>query len=179
MEWLSELLKSLRDWFPRKCFIAPDEGGVRITLGSIIKILNPGWYLYWPPLQECRVIKIAPQIVDLRAQSALTQDKVNLAVSGGIKYRVSDCKKAILSVLDYDKAIQTLALGIIAEYINLRVFSDLDDLTKIREAILAGIKEEARGMGLYIMRVYITDIGMAKNIRVLGSSNYIYDEEEG
>jgi regulator of protease activity HflC (stomatin/prohibitin superfamily) len=178
MEWLSELLRSLRDWFPRKCFISPDEGGVRITLGKVVRLLEPGWYLYWPPLQECRVIKIAPQIVDLRAQSSLTRDRVNLAISGGVKYRVSDCRKALLNVLDYDKTIQTLALGIIAEYINLRDFSELGDLIKIREAILAGIKEEARGMGLYIMRIYITDIGTAKNIRILGSSNYIYDEEE-
>lgn len=173
MEWLADLLKNLRDFLPRKYFINPDEGGVRITLGKHVKTLTPGWYYYWPVIQECEGMNTSPQVVDLRPQSAMTKDFVDIAISGGIKYRVSDSKKALLDVQDYDKSIQTLALGIICEFISSHKFEDLSDLTDLREMILSGVRDEAAGMGLKIMKVYITDIGRTKNIRMMGGEHPI------
>ncbi len=178
MDWLADLLKNLRDILPRKYFINPDEGGIRITLGTHVKTMTPGYYYYWPVIQDCRGIKITPQLVDLRPQSALTSDLKDIVISGGIKYKVSDCRKAMLEVHDYDENIQTMALGIICEYVGHHNFADLTNLSELREAILSGIRDEAAGMGLKIMKVYITDIGKTKNIRVMGSSPSIIVEEE-
>ncbi len=168
MEWLTNLLKNLRDWLPRKYFISPDEGGIRLTLGNRVKTLVPGWYYYWPVIQECRGINVAPQVTDLRPQSSLTVDLKDLVISGGIKYKVSDARKALLEVQDYDKSIQTVALGIICEFMSENSFAHITNLTKLRESILTGVREEAADMGLKIMKVYITDIGRTKNIRVMG-----------
>lgn len=177
MEWLTNLLKNLRDWLPRKYFINPDEGGIRITLGNRVKTLVPGWYYYWPVIQECRGINVVPQVVDLRPQSALTNDLQDLAISGGIKYRVSDAHKALLEVQDYDKSIQTMALGIICEFLSLHTFeSIMEDLSELKDIILTGIRDEAAGMGLKIMKVYITDIGRTKNIRIMGGEHTIIEE---
>lgn len=175
MQWLTDLLKNLRDWLPRKYFINPDEGGIRITLGNRVKTLVPGWYYYWPVLQECEGMNISPQVVDLRPQSVMTEDFIDIAISGGIKYKVSDPRKALLDVQDYDKSIQTIALGIICEFISGHRFEDLTDLSELREIILSGIRDEATGMGLKIMKVYITDIGRTKNIRIMGSSSSIIE----
>ncbi len=177
MEWLTNLLKNLRDWLPRKYFINPDEGGIRITLGNRVKTLVPGWYYYWPVIQECRGINVAPQVVDLRPQSVLTDDLQDLAISGGIKYKVSDARKALLEVQDYDKSIQTMALGIICEFLSLHAFeSIMEDLSELKDIILSGIRDEAAGMGLKIMKVYITDIGRTKNIRIMGGEHTIIEE---
>ncbi|KKN51312.1 hypothetical protein LCGC14_0624200 [marine sediment metagenome] len=178
MEWLTNLLKNLRDWLPRKYFLGPDESGLRLTLGNRVKTLMPGWYYYWPVLQECRGIKVNPQLVDLRPQSALTRDLKDIVISGGIKYRVSDCRKAMLDVHDYDENIRTLALGIICEYVGHHNFEDLTNLTELREAILSGVRDEAAGMGLKIMKVYITDIGRTKNIRIMGGEHTVIEEPE-
>ena len=178
MEWLANLLKTLRDVLPRKYFINPDEGGIRITLGKYVKTLVPGWYYYWPVLQECSGYKVTPQIVDLRPQSSLTKDLMDIVISGGIKYRISDIRKALLDVHDYDENIQTLALGIICEFVGRHGFEDLTDLSSLRETILAGVREEAAGMGLKIMKVYITDIGRTRNIRVMGSASAVVPEND-
>ena len=179
MEWLTNLLKNLRDWLPRKYFINPDEGGIRITLGNRVKTLVPGWYYYWPVLQECRGINVAPQVVDLRPQSALTSDLNDLAISGGIKYKISDQYKALLNVQDYDKSIQTVALGIMCEFVSRHSFENIiSDLPELRDTILDGIREEAAGMGLKIMKVYITDIGRTKNIRLMGGEHTVIEETE-
>ena len=178
MEWLTNLLKNLRDWLPRKYFINPDEGGIRITLGNHVKTLVPGWYYYWPVLQECFGYKVTPQIVDMRPQSALTRDLENIAISGGIKYKISDIRKALLEVYDYDGSIRTLALGIICEYVGRHDFEDLTNLSELKEAILSGVRDEAAGMGLKIMKVYITDIGETKNIRIMGGEHTVIEGTE-
>ena len=178
MEWLTNLLKNLRDWLPRKYFISPDEGGIRLTLGNRVKTLVPGWYYYWPVIQECRGINVAPQVIDIRPQNSLTVDLKDLVISGGIKYKVSDARKALLEVQDYDKSIQTVALGIICEFMSENSFAHITNLTKLRESILTGVREEAADMGLKIMKVYITDIGRTKNIRVMGGEYPVIVETE-
>jgi len=174
LEWLSELLSAVRDWFPRIFPVQPDEGGVRITLGRKVKTLKPGWYLYWPPIQHVEKISIPPQCVDLRAQSVLTIDNKDMSISGAILYKISDARKAILDVQDYDRSIQALSLGVILEYACSHRSDDLN-IETLRDLIVTKIREEAAGLGLKIMRVYITDIGNCKNLRIMGGG---YSVEE-
>jgi regulator of protease activity HflC (stomatin/prohibitin superfamily) len=177
MEWLSELIQTIRDMFPRLYFVDPQEGGVRVTLGTHIKTLVPGWYIYWPVIQSCVKINVVPQVVDLRPQSGLTSDLRDIVISGGVRYRVVDARKAILAVDDYDKDICIMSLGIICDFVNKHKFDELKDLDELAVIIRTGIAEAASGMGLKIMRVYITDVGSARNIRMLGGGAVILEEE--
>ncbi len=169
MEWLTNILETLRDIFPRTFTVFPDEGGVRITLGTKVKPLKPGWYVYWPVIQHVEKLSITPQAVDLRPQSVRISDGGDLVIGGAILYRVSSATKAILDVQDYDRSLQVLALGVIAEFMGRHDLTDLK-ISDLREAILTGVREEAAGFGLKIMKVYITDLGCVKNLRVLGDT---------
>jgi len=166
MQWLIQLIDKLFCWIPRIWLVSPDENGVRITLGSRYSPTPPGWYVYFPLLQECIKITVTPQVVDLRAQSVFTADHQDLCFGGGIMYRVDDSVKAILKVQDYDKSLYTLALGIVADYINKHDFKDCN-VSGIQEAILKGVRDAAAGWGLKIMRMYTTDFGTTRNIRIL------------
>jgi len=112
-------------------------------------------------------ITVTPQVIDLRAQSVLTKDSRDMCFGGAIMYRIREAQNAILKVQDYDKSLQTLALGIISRYIGKIKLDEQLDILQIETAILDGIKKDARGWGLEIMRVYLTDLGMTKNIRIL------------
>jgi regulator of protease activity HflC (stomatin/prohibitin superfamily) len=173
MEWLGKLLEAIRDLFPALFMVEPSEGGIRLTLGKYVKTLKPGWYVYWPVIQFCDSVDVVPQVVDLRPQSCLTADMKDVVISGGVKYRVSDARKAMFSVSDYDKDIQVMSLGIIAEFISKHLFEDINEFVALQDIILVGIREEAAGMGLKIMKVYITDIGTNKNIRMMGRDNSV------
>ena len=167
MEWLFQLFEKITSFIPRIRLINPDEGGVRITLGSKVKVLRAGWYIYWPLIQVICAIAIMPQIIDVRCQSVLTADGVNMCAGGAIKYRVKDAGAAILKVQDYDETLQALSLGIISRYINSRSYDDCKDVVDIEIAVQKGVKEEARGWGLDIQSVFITDLGKARNLRLL------------
>lgn len=179
MEWFTQLLDRIFCWIPRIWLINPDEGGIQITLGSRYRSTPPGWYVYWPLIQGVEKITVTPQIIDLRAQSVFTGDHVDLCFGGGIMYRVDDSAKAILNVQDYDKSLYTLALGIVTEYINEHNYNDCT-VSGIKKAILKGIREDAAGWGLKIMRMYVTDFGTTRNLRVLTNESVgmVVDESE-
>jgi len=168
MEWLQQIVNRLTCWIPRIWLVNPDESGLRITLGKKFKLTPSGWYVFWPLIQEMVKITTTPQVVDLRAQSVFTKDHKDLCCGGGIMYRIDDPMKAILMVQDFDKSLYTLALGIVADYINQRNFNDCNT-AEIREAVLKGVRGDAAGWGLKIMRMYVTDFGVTRNIRILGN----------
>lgn len=158
--------------------VNPDEGGVRITFGYKSTYTPPGWYIYWPWIQTCIKITVTPQVVDLRAQSVLTQDLKDMCIGGAIMYRIMDAGAAILKVQDFDRSLQVLALGIIARYVSERDYIDCND---IAENVAKNIKVDARGWGLDIKKVYITDRGRVKNIRLLTDTpvNTVIETTEG
>jgi len=166
--WLIELINKLFCFIPRPFIISPDEGGYRASPkfrgGMKITPLGPGCYFWLPLFQRCVSATVTPQVIDIRSQSVLTKSKKNLCCGGAIKYRIKDVVSALLKVQDYDQSLQALSLGIISQYFADKEDGDYNDLN---EFVLKGIKEAARGWGLDIMAVYITDLGDTQNIRLL------------
>lgn len=173
MEWLTQLLERLFCWLPRIWLVSPDESGVRITLGKHYRATPPGWYVYWPLIQSCTRIVVTPQVVDLRCQSIVTHDGRDMCVSGAIKYRIKDAVAALLKVQDYDTTLQIMALGLISRYISQRAYEDCKNLNDIEESVKKAVRDEARGWGLDIMTVYITDLGITRNLRLLTNGSLI------
>lgn len=168
MSWLTELIDRLLCWIPRIVLINPDEGGVIITCGKRVRPVSSGIYIVWPLLQECVTVTMTPQVVDLRPQSIMTSES-DMCVSGGIMYRIKAPEKAILRVQNFDESLQILALGIIARHLSAATIGT-NYVEELSNQILRGVKEAARGWGLEILRVYITDLGHTKNIRLLSNA---------
>ncbi len=170
MEWLTRLLDRLLSIFPHLVLIAPDELGVRYSPGLVsgvrITSLVPGWWLFWPLIQNIEAIRCKTQIVDLRSQSVWTLDKQDMTISGAIRYRVRSAQKALCEVYDYDQNIQAVALGIIQQYIREHELEDLNT-QQLEGEVLEGVRKASEGWGLRVERVYITDIGRTQNIRIL------------
>lgn len=147
--------------------IQPDEEAVRVTLGKYEKKLSPGFYFFWELVQMIHSLTITPCWVDLRGQSVFSKDGRNMTVSGAIRYRITDARKALLTINDVDKSLAVLALGIILEYVGERDTADCTNPMGLADEILKGIREQAAGWGVKVMEVKITDWGTAQNLRVI------------
>ena len=172
--WLNNLIERVLALFPTIQLVSPDECGVRVTLGKHVYVTPSGWYIVWPVIQTWEGAKVKTQIKDLRAQSVWSADHKELVISGAVKYYIADIRKALLEVFDYDANIQALALGVIQR--NCATCNEADVRTPaLEEVILAALREESRGWGIRVQQVYITDVGRARNIRLL--TNTVSDKE--
>lgn len=173
MEWLKAFLDRIFAFIPRIKLVEPNEAGIRLTLGSYIRTVTPGWYIYWPLIQTVEAIIVVPQLVDLRPQSVWTKDGQNVVISGAIMFRVSDATKAMLTVHDFDQSVQKLALGLIRQFTGNRTLEECHDQDVLISEITKGIRDKANDWGLKIMSVYLTDMGTVKNIRVLTNESTV------
>lgn len=173
MNWLVNFIDKLFCFIPRPWIIEPDESGIRITWGNHVKDRPPGWYLWWPLVQVVRKLVVVSQVVDLRSQSVKTKDGHSIIISGAIQYKIVDVRKTLLNVHDYDKSIQTLALGVIAEYVKNKTLGECQDFEAIREEIRKSIVGTMGNWGLKIQNIFITDLDEAKTIRVLTNSSIL------
>jgi regulator of protease activity HflC (stomatin/prohibitin superfamily) len=110
---------------------------------------------------------VQSQPVDLRCQSAFTKDGIDVAIGGGIQYRITDIVKAVCNVTDVDESLGKVALGTILKYVNQRDFKDCHNVEELEGEILKGVREAAKGWGVKIERVFITDFGRTRNIRLV------------
>lgn len=168
MSWLRVLIQRLTCFIPRPLLLADYEAGVRITWGRWNKKISSGLFWYVPLFQKIVFMEVQTQVADLRGQSVQTKDGNSTVVSGAIQYSIKDIYKAIFNVQDIDKSLETLALGIILEYIKKRTLAECQDIEGLKKEILKGMKEAAQGWGLKIERVFITDLDKARNIRLIG-----------
>jgi len=170
MQWLNDIIKKVTDLLPRVVIIAPDELGVRLLPGLhdgiTVQELTPGWWFEWPVFIKIETVRCKTQVKDLRPQSVWTADRQDLTISGAIRYRVRSARKVLLEVWDYDQNIQAVALGIIQQHVREHNLIDLDTQT-IEAEVLKEVRKASEGWGLYIERVYVTDIGAAYNVRLL------------
>lgn len=167
MTWIVQLLDKIFCWVPRLWFVFPDESGIRITLGNQVKDCPSGWYWEWPLIHEVLKVNTAIQGMRFAIQSVMTKDNVDLAIRGAVLYRVTNAKKAIFETADFDDALEAVTGGVIEQFVSSRTYADLSDREVLKSEIKKGLREEAAGWGIRLMRVYIPDIGRVRNIRVL------------
>ncbi len=167
MDFLTRLYEAIRKLVPRIELIQPDEAGIRVTLGTREKVLSSGWYLYWPIIQEIFFATVTTRVKDIRCQSIPLKDGRDIVISGAIKYRVSDIRKAMLEVNDYEDSLEALSLGALLSVVSTMAESELSNVEQLGDSIVKKIREEASGWGLKIQKVYITDLGRTRNIRLL------------
>ena len=165
MQWLTDLINKLFCFIPRIVLILPNEMGVRVTLGSRYRALNPGWYLYFPLLQVVEQLIVTPQVVDLKSQSLTTQDGKGIIISGAIEYSIKDIVRAILHVCNLDKSMLTLCLGKIAEYVETHDFSQCKS-SDIKEQLRREIREHVTNWGIKVHHIFLTDNIAARSLRL-------------
>ena len=74
-------------------FVEPSEMGLRLTLGKYVTVLEPGYYFWWPIIQNFKNVTVVRQTVNLPSQFCQTKDGTTISVSGVVVYRIKDAYK--------------------------------------------------------------------------------------
>lgn len=114
------------------------ERGVRFTLGKYTDMMNPGLRIVVPIIQAWKRVDIRVKAVDVPDQDAITKDNVSIKVNAVLYYKVSDAKKAIIEVEDFNYAVSQLAQTTMRDVVGEVT---LDDLLSKRDSISKRIRE--------------------------------------
>jgi len=174
MNWLETFFNKLFALLPKTVFVYPYEKAVRVTcLGWYQRItdIDTGWYVIWPLIQYILAAQVKPRAIDIRSQSIVTKDKVDVVISGALIYKIYNARKSIFEVIDFDKSMTTIALGIIRGYASKHTFEELIDMDELTEQIRKELHEACTKWGIKIQGVEITDFGKTRNIRLLTNGN--------
>jgi regulator of protease activity HflC (stomatin/prohibitin superfamily) len=139
---------------------------VVFVLGRFAGIRGPG--VFWmPPLISSRQsIDIRTNTVDIDVQETVTSDSVTIRVNAVLYYRVTDPKKAILSVADYKKAIFQAAMTVLRNVIGQ---NSLDQVLRNRDEINLSLKnivdEITDPWGLMVELVEMKDVEIPDNMQ--------------
>ncbi|MBP6949265.1 MAG: slipin family protein [Candidatus Pacebacteria bacterium] len=141
--------------------ISQYQRGVKFTFGKFTSVMEPGWRIVIPIIQEYQKVDIRIKAVDVPDQNAITRDNVSVRVNAVIYYKVSDAPKAIIEVEDFRYAIsqyaQTTMRNIVGEV-------TLDELLSSRDKIADRIREivdkETDAWGLKVQNVELKDVSL-------------------
>jgi regulator of protease activity HflC (stomatin/prohibitin superfamily) len=161
-DFIRQILETIRPWQ----LVHPWEGGVRTRLGKRFRPIHPGVWLSIPLIDHFLIVDVKPQVVNLPNQSVETRDYKVRAVSGAVYYHIVNAEKALVEVQDIDSSLQSLALGVIADYVGTHNAEDCT-VDKLKDEITRALRLEASGWGLKIRRVFITDSAPVKVLRLM------------
>jgi len=168
MDWLQQIFDKILALIPGIVMVEPNEMAARITGGKRYKVIGPGWYLCWPLIQKVIAMEVVTQVVDLPPQTIRTTDGTEIVVSGALRYRIRDVEKALFAVQDVDKALATLSLGVILEYLQKCSLADCNNIDGVKAELRKQLASEASGWGIKVEQIYLTDLGRVRSLRLFG-----------
>ena len=141
------------------------ERGTKFTLGRYSGMMSPGLNVVFPIFQTWRRVDIRIVTLDVPHQDCITKDNVSVKVNAVLYYKVSDVKKAVIEIEDYNYSVSQLAQTTMRNVIGEVT---LDDLLAERDTISEKIRKQVDvatdPWGLQVSSVELKDIGLPQDM---------------
>ena len=135
------------------------EGGVILRLGKLDGVRKPGLNLIIPIIDRMFKIDVRTVTYIVEPQELITRDNVTIKVDAVVYFAVVDPAKALLQVVDYQKATSQIALTTLRSVLGQ---SELDELLaqrdKINTRLAHIIDEHTEPWGVKVSVVEVKDV---------------------
>lgn len=171
--WINSFFEVLIRFVPHLLIIRSTEAGVLFKRGKIIKPIGPGLHWYWPLVTEYYVTAVVRQTQNLPVQAAVTRDKVAVAVSGIIVYKIIDVVAAFGKTYDFNDTMNDVSMTALLPHICSRSYDELIteiNSGKTQEALTKSVRKALRKYGVAVAYVGLTDFTKATALNHIGGS---------
>ena len=166
LELVVRFVGSFKLWFR----VLPWEAALRVRRGEKKKSFGPGLHPRLPfGIDHVEKRHVTQQVADLQSQSVRTKDHASLAVSGALRYEITDIDMAVSKVQDLRKSLKNLGSGVLASVVNELIDTDITVL-RLQSSVLYLIRKHTTGWGIYIKSFYIVDLDHVKSLRHMGET---------
>jgi regulator of protease activity HflC (stomatin/prohibitin superfamily) len=152
------------------------ERGVRFTLGKYSGIISPGLNYIIPIIQTYKRVDIRQTTIDLKPQSVLSKDQVNLNIDGVVFYHIKEPEKVILNVENLKTQLSDKASSELKEIIgNMTMSQSLQEREKIAKELLNKLNDaiedkstkevkDKKDWGIEIKSIQINNINLPQEL---------------
>ena len=139
--------------------IRPVEQGLVEFLGKYSRTADAGINLIIPVLFKMHKINITERRVDIDPQSIITKDKLNAEVDGVVYYKVTDAKKSIYQVQDFQLSVPSLAKTTLRAVIGKMTLTEANENRDVINLEVEKILDrEVNKWGITVVRVELQRI---------------------
>lgn len=142
------------------------ERGVRFTFGRFTGMIEPGLRFVIPIIQTWQRVDIRTKVNDVPSQDAMTKDNVSVNMNAVIYYNITNSKKAVMEINDYNYAVTQLAQITMKQIVGE---SDLDEVLSKRDELsnkIQKIVDEATDpWGVKVEHVDLKHIEVPQNLQ--------------
>jgi len=147
--------------------IRPIEEGIVEFLGKYSRTAHAGFNWIIPVLHRMFKINITERRVDIVPQSIITKDKLNAEVDGVVYYKVTDPKKSIYNVNNFELSVPSLAKTTLRAVIGKMTLTEANEnRDKINSNVEKILDREVSKWGIEVVRVELQRIEPPADVQV-------------
>lgn len=137
------------------------ERGVVLTFGKFSRVAEPGLTILIPFLQVMTKVDIRVTATNIQPQDVITGDNVSVKVDAVAYHLVTDARKALLDLRDYEGAITQLAQITLRSTIGQHTLDELlSQQAKLNDVLKKTLEERSKDWGIRIDHVEIRSVDL-------------------
>ncbi len=142
------------------------DRGLLFRLGRYDQILNPGFNLILPIIENIVRVTLRIQVADVPPQEIISRDNVPLNINAVAYYRVEYPETAILNVENYKLATFQIAQTTIRAVVGQHEMDEiLIERDKINAELKAIIDKDTDAWGIKVTQVELKDVELPQNLK--------------
>jgi len=155
------------------------ERGVVLRLGKFQDVRGPGVFYVFPGIDAVRFIDTRTLVINIPRQKVITRDNVPAEVDSALFFLVSDSRKAVTSIRDFEFAVSQYAQAALRDVIGgLTLDELLSERERIQERILEAVEEKIQVWGLHLDSVRLQDIELPEDLKRMMSRQASAEREK-
>ncbi len=146
--------------------VPESQYGVVKEFGKFIKVLPPGLHYLNPIVETLTLVDAREKVIDLKKQSIMTKDNVNVTIDAVVYYRIEDAYRALYSVQNVEQAVAEIAKTTLRDVFGHTLLQEaLETKEKMARYIRETIEKPTYNWGVTITRVLIQEIIFSKDLQ--------------
>jgi len=146
--------------------VPESQFGVVKEFGKFIKVLPPGLHYLNPIVETLTLVDAREKVIDLKKQSIMTKDNVNVTIDAVVYYRIEDAYRALYSVQNVEQAVAEIAKTTLRDVFGHTLLQEaLETKEKMARYIRETIEKPTYNWGVTITRVLIQEIIFSKDLQ--------------
>lgn len=171
--WINQFFEVLTKFIPHLLVVRATHAGVKFRRGRTVKIMGPGLHWYWPLVTETYITAVVRQTQNLAVQSAVTKDRVSVAISGIIVYKIRDVVAAFTKNWDFNETLEDVSMTAILPYVLGKTYDELVSEISSGEAqtnLTLIVRRALKRYGVAVASVGLTDFTKAVSLNHISTA---------